>query len=76
MMATSATAVTDRIGDLLVREGLISPVQLNAALQDARQHNTRIGYSLIKLGFVAESDLTRMLARQYRSACTLPHRAA
>jgi type IV pilus assembly protein PilB len=66
MMATSATAVTDRIGDLLVREGLISPVQLNAALQDARQHNTRIGYSLIKLGFVAESDLTRMLARQYR----------
>ena len=65
-MATSATAVTDRIGDLLVREGLISPVQLNAALQDARQHNTRIGYSLIKLGFVPEADLTRMLARQYR----------
>jgi type IV pilus assembly protein PilB len=65
-MATSATAATDRIGDLLVREGLISPVQLNAALQDARQNNTRIGYSLIKLGFIAESDLTRMLARQYR----------
>jgi type IV pilus assembly protein PilB len=35
-------------------------------LQDARQNNTRIGYSLIKLGFIAESDLTRMLARQYR----------
>ena len=51
-MATSATAATDRIGDLLVREGLISPVQLNAALQDARQNNTRIGYSLIKLGFI------------------------
>jgi type IV pilus assembly protein PilB len=66
MMATSATAATDRIGDLLVREGLITPVQLNAALQDARQNNTRIGYSLIKLGFIAESDLTRMLARQYR----------
>ena len=65
-MATSATAVTDRIGDLLVREGLISPVQLNAALQDARQNNTRIGHSLIKLGFIAESDLTRTLARQYR----------
>ena len=65
-MATSATAATDRIGDLLVREGLISSVQLNAALQDARQNNTRIGYSLIKLGFMAEADLTRMLARQYR----------
>jgi type IV pilus assembly protein PilB len=66
MMATSATAATDRIGDLLVREGLITPVQLTAALQDARQNNTRIGYSLIKLGFVVEADLTRMLARQYR----------
>ena len=65
-MATSATAATDRIGDLLVREGLISPAQLTAALQDARQNNTRIGYSLIKLGFIAEADLTRMLARQYR----------
>ncbi|HEY0672228.1 MAG TPA: hypothetical protein VGD27_08185, partial [Longimicrobiales bacterium] len=65
-MATSATAATDRIGDLLVREGLISSQQLAAALQDARQNNTRIGYSLIKLGCIAEADLTRMLARQYR----------
>ncbi|HEX6558727.1 MAG TPA: type IV-A pilus assembly ATPase PilB, partial [Longimicrobiales bacterium] len=62
----SATAATDRIGDLLVREGLISSEQLSAALQDARAHNTRIGYSLIKLGFIAEAELTRMLARQYR----------
>src|SRR5688572_33474720 len=65
-MATSATAATDRIGDLLVREGLITSVQLTAALQDARQNNTRIGYSLIKLGFIPETELTRMLARQYR----------
>src|SRR5688572_17476109 len=65
-MATSATAATDRIGDLLVREGLITSVQLTAALQDARQNNTRIGYSLIKLGFIPEAELTRMLARQYR----------
>ena len=65
-MATTATAATDRIGDLLVREGLITAEQLSAALQDARKENTRIGYSLIKLGFIAESELTRMLARQYR----------
>ncbi len=65
-MATTAAAATDRIGDLLVREGLITAEQLGAALQDARTNNTRIGYSLIKLGFIAEADLTRMLARQYR----------
>jgi hypothetical protein len=41
-MATTATsAASDRIGDLLVREGLITSEQLKAAaLQDARQNNT------------------------------------
>jgi type IV pilus assembly protein PilB len=64
-MAT-ATAAADRIGDILIRERLISPEQLQAALADARQSNTRVGYSLIKLGFIAEAELTRTLARQYR----------
>ena len=64
-MATTAPP-TDRIGDLLVREGIISADQLRAALDDARTNGTRIGYSLIKLGFLAEDELTRMLARQYR----------
>ena len=62
----STTVPTDRIGELLVREGLITQEQLNKALADARQNNTRVGFSLIKLGCIAEEDLTRMLARQYR----------
>ncbi len=66
-MATATTAAaTDRIGELLVREGLITAEQLAAALQDARQHGHRVGYALIKLGFVQESELTRALAKQYR----------
>jgi type IV pilus assembly protein PilB len=66
-MATTATAaVSDRIGELLVREGLISAEQLTAALQDAKASGTRIGYSLVKLGFMQEADLTRTLAKQYR----------
>jgi type IV pilus assembly protein PilB len=66
-MATTATAAgPDRIGELLVREGLIGPDQLAAALHDARHNNTRVGYSLVKLGFVQEAELTRTLARQYR----------
>jgi type IV pilus assembly protein PilB len=59
-------AVNDRIGDILLREGLIKPEQLQAAAADAKNGNTRIGYSLIKLGFIAETELTRTLARQYR----------
>lgn len=65
-MATATTAATDRIGELLVREGLVTAEQLSAALQDARQNGHRIGYALIKLGFVQESELTRALAKQYR----------
>jgi len=62
----SMTAPSDRIGEILVREGLITQEQLGAALADARNNNTRVGYSLIKLGFIAEEELTRILARQYR----------
>jgi type IV pilus assembly protein PilB len=60
------TASADRIGDILLREGLVRQEQLAAAATDARSNGTRIGYSLIKLGFVKEEDLTRLLARQYR----------
>ncbi|MBI4522130.1 MAG: Flp pilus assembly complex ATPase component TadA, partial [Gemmatimonadetes bacterium] len=63
-MAT--TVGQDRLGDLFVREGLITEEQLEKALQDAKASNTRIGFSLVKLGFIAEDELTRMLARQYR----------
>ncbi len=51
---------------MLVREGLITSEQLNQALQEQTQNGTRIGYNLVKLGFIPETELTRMLARQYR----------
>jgi type IV pilus assembly protein PilB len=59
-------AATERLGDLLLREGLVTREQLEKALVEQRQNGTRIGYNLIKLGFLNELDLTRMLARQYR----------
>ena len=65
-MATTTVPIAERIGDLLVREGLISRDQLLRALEDARNNGTRIGYSLVKLGFISEEELTRTLARQYR----------
>jgi len=63
---TAPAASSDRIGELLVREGLITRDQLDLALQDQRESGTRLGYSLVALGFVKETDLTRTLARQYR----------
>jgi type IV pilus assembly protein PilB len=63
-MATQTT--TDRLGTVLLMEGLISRQQLDQALQDARTNGNRLGASLIKLGFIGEEDLTRMLSRQFR----------
>jgi type IV pilus assembly protein PilB len=56
----------DRVGEFLLREGLINDGQLRKGLEDSRSHNTRLGFSLIKIGAISEADLTRALARQYR----------
>ena len=59
-------AAQERLGELLVDEGLVTEPQLHDALADAKQHGNRLGFSLVKLEFVAEDVLTRMLAKQYR----------
>jgi type IV pilus assembly protein PilB len=65
-MASPASNSSERIGDLLVREGMISKEQLDKALQEQRQNGTRVGYNLVKLGFIQELELTKMLAKQYK----------
>ena len=65
-MASAATAGSERIGDLLLHEGLISREQLQKALDEQRQSGTRVGYNLVKLGFIQENELTRCLARQFK----------
>jgi type IV pilus assembly protein PilB len=59
-------ATPERIGDLLVREGLITRDQLEKALLEQKQNGTRVGYNLVKLGFIPETELTKMLARQFK----------
>src|SRR3979411_985124 len=64
-MATAAAA-PERLGDLLVREKLISKEQLDKALGEQKTSGMRRGYCLVKLGFVQETEISKMLARQYR----------
>ena len=65
-MAAPLTAPGDRIGELLMRDGLISREALERALQEQKSTGMRIGYNLVKLGFVDEVEITRALARQFR----------
>ncbi len=63
-MATNVAQ--DRLGDLVVREGLVNDEQLQEGMREARKEGTRLGYALVRLGHVKEDALTRVLARQYR----------
>jgi type IV pilus assembly protein PilB len=65
-LTAPAAKNSPRIGELLLREGLVTQDQLNKALAEQRHNGTRVGYNLVKLGFVKETDLTRMLARQHK----------
>ena len=59
-------ATQDRIGEVLLREGLISKEQLSRALQEQTQGGMRLGYCLVKLGYIDENELTKLVARQHR----------
>ena len=53
------------LGDLLVRENLISRQQLRQALEYQRVHGGRLGYCLIQLGWVTGEDISAILCRQF-----------
>jgi len=65
-MSTTAATGPARLGDVVLAEGLITREQLQRALDEQRQNGTRVGYNLVKLGFLQELDLVRCLARQYK----------
>jgi type IV pilus assembly protein PilB len=65
-MATAAAGGNDRLGDILMREGLITREQLATALAEQKTSGHRLGFVLVKLGLVQELEVTKVLARQYR----------
>jgi type IV pilus assembly protein PilB len=54
-----------RLGELLVRENLISMAQLKKAQEQQTRTGGRIGYHLITTGAIEESKLTDFLSKQY-----------
>jgi type IV pilus assembly protein PilB len=54
-----------RLGDLLVKENVISTAQLQQAQDDQKKNGGRLGTHLIKLGFIPEPELLAFLAKQY-----------
>src|SRR5574342_1122354 len=57
--------MSGRLGELLVRENLISLQQLQKAQAEQRKTGGRIGSLLVKQGSIAEAELTNFLSKQY-----------
>jgi type IV pilus assembly protein PilB len=57
--------VNERIGELLVKENLLSAEQLEEAASAASKSGERIGAQITKLGYLEEAELSDFIAKQY-----------
>ena len=54
-----------RIGELLLKEKRITPEQLQEALNYQKPDGGKLGFNLVKLGFVKDEEITALLSKQY-----------
>ncbi len=57
--------MSQRLGDLLVKEKVITQEQLEQATKLQKDSHTRLASALVKLGFLSDEDVTNFLSRQY-----------
>jgi type IV pilus assembly protein PilB len=54
-----------RLGEILVKESLITQEQLQKALDFQRANGGKLGSCLTKMGYITDDDITGVLSRQY-----------
>src|SRR5882762_4600647 len=54
-----------RLGEILLKESLITQEQLQKALDFQRANGGKLGSCLTKMGFITDDDITGVLSRQY-----------
>jgi type IV pilus assembly protein PilB len=54
-----------RIGELLLKEKRITPDQLQQALNHQKASGGKLGFNLVKMGFVKDEEITALLSKQY-----------
>ncbi|WP_233612116.1 general secretion pathway protein GspE [Corallococcus sp. AB045] len=63
-----ATSGPMRLGELLVKDGLVSAAGLEEALESQVVHGGRLGTNLVELGLLSEQDLAKALGRLHNCA--------
>lgn len=61
-----------RLGEMLVKAGLIKPAQLDEALKSQVIFGGRLGTNLIEMGLIEENELARVLSAKLRVPCADP----
>src|SRR4030081_1198576 len=54
-----------RLGEILIKESLITQDQLQKALEFQRANGGKLGSCLTKMGYITDDDITGVLSRQY-----------
>ena len=54
-----------RLGEILIKESLITQDQLQKALEFQRSNGGKLGSCLTKMGYITDDDITGVLSRQY-----------
>jgi type IV pilus assembly protein PilB len=57
--------MSSRLGEILIKENLITSDQLRQALEHQKASGGRLGTCLMKLGFISDDEITGVLSRQY-----------
>jgi len=56
----------EKLGEILLKENLITPKQLQEAIKEAKEKNIRIGEALTNLGILKDNELLQFLAKTYK----------
>lgn len=57
--------MSGKLGEILLKENLVSAEQLKQAIEHQKANGGRLGNSLVKLGFLSDDEVTAVLSRQY-----------
>src|SRR5215468_10056706 len=54
-----------KLGELLLKENMVTPQQLQEALGHQKMNGGKLGKAFVSLGFVKDEEITSLLSRQY-----------
>jgi type IV pilus assembly protein PilB len=54
-----------KLGELLLKENMVTPQQLQEALAHQKMNGGKLGKAFVQLGYVRDEEITSLLSRQY-----------